>query len=187
MGFLKCVSVCSESGGAAGMQAQEVNCIRLQLDQKWKPAGSLSHSTQLCSYILSTGLIFIFLLLLLFSPWNVWTRFMQARLKPDPIWGGGSLRVIFTGRDWTNHANLGERDGERPRQPSMNTHRCFFLVFFTSALLCRAERCPWCPSWQSNGTGFQHHGQRQLHLPNWPLGAKKKPSFEMIESMFKTL
>lgn len=58
MGFLKCLSVCSESGGAAGMQAQEVNCVRLQLDQKWKPAGSLSDSTQLCSYILSTGLIF---------------------------------------------------------------------------------------------------------------------------------
>lgn len=59
MGFLKCLSVCSESGGAAGMQAQ-VNCVRLQLDQKWKPAGSLSDSTQLCSYILSTGLIFYF-------------------------------------------------------------------------------------------------------------------------------
>lgn len=61
MGFLKCLSVCSESGGAAGMQAQEVNCVRLQLDQKWKPAGSLSDSTQMCSYILSAGLIFYFL------------------------------------------------------------------------------------------------------------------------------
>lgn len=47
------------------------------------------------------------------------------------------------------------------------------LLLYVSFTFFCAERRPWCLSWQSKGTGFQHHGQRQLHLPNWPLEAKK--------------
>lgn len=101
-----------ERWGAAGIQGHAANCIRLQNDDEWNRGDKLFITPHF--YILYVYFVFSALFLKCLN-----VRFLQGRLNSNSLCGLST--GFFLAALQKKHADLGERDDRRPRQPSMWT------------------------------------------------------------------